>query len=278
MPKGIYEINQVKICILCKIEFCAKRAKTLVCDSCKQKKIFCACGCGESTAGLVYRRRQFGNERGTFGFEYTKYILGHGCRGKRFSKEGRKNMSLGQLKRRASGGKEIDAMVEKIRKTTIWRWRHPTEKMGISRSINLSKSMLAQYADGKREPPIHVKKGAYKSGWISTKKGGRIYYRSSWEKKFLQLVDKIKSVALIKGHPIRLPYKFSGKYSTYFVDFLVGLINGLEFLVEIKGYHQSEDQWKAKEKVAKKYCEKLNIPFIVFRKEVTEEDLKVFSL
>lgn len=264
------------VCVVCGktfFRFPQKSLTMIVCNECSLKAPFCACGCGERTVGLVYRRKFFGGDRGKFGFEYIRYVVGHGCRGKKFGEEAREHMSVGQLRRRERGGIAIKRMKEKIRTSTILRWRNPTEAMGKQRSKNLSKSLRAAYASGRMEPPVHTSPGMYEEGWLRTKKGGRLYYRSSWEKTFLKLADVDSFIVKAVKAPFRIKYRFKGKLHTYFPDFLVTLRTGTEILVEIKGYHQGEKHWLAKKKAAEEFCSKKGLPFKVFRKEVKTEDL-----
>ena len=123
-------------------------------------------------------------------------------------------------------------------------------------SLKKSRTIKQQYASGERKPPNS--EGSFSrfvncTGWIKASKGGRIFYRGSWEKFFIELLDSSSIVSYFQWQPFGIPYKFKGEWRTYFPDVLVVLKSGEKWLVEIKGEKRPET--KAKFKAAYEYCE-----------------------
>lgn len=124
-------------------------------------------------------------------------------------------------------------------------------------------TMKAQYASGERKPTYEDYR--YEQGWINTKKGGRIFYHSSWEKFIIKLLDSSPLVKKFAYEPFGIPYKYDGDMHTYFPDFLVTLCNGDKYLLELKGQVGKGYKDKNKFKAAQKYCDKRDIQYIVIK-------------
>jgi hypothetical protein len=128
----------------------------------------------------------------------------------------------------------------------------------------ISNERLMQYAKGSRVPP-RVLDAQIECGRIKTHKGGSVYYRGSWERFFIQLLESANIVKYFKYQPFGIPYKFEGEIHTYFPDFLVRLKDGTKWIVEVKGEHGEKD--KAKFKAAVKYCKQHNYEWtVIFEK------------
>lgn len=126
-----------------------------------------------------------------------------------------------------------------------------------------------QYRSGLRKP-VTACDDIYDRGWLKTKKGGRFFYRSSWEKLFAQFLDKSLAVKSFVYEPFGLSYCYKGKARTYFPDFLVTLKRGKPILVELKPrYKTCDGQSKAKFRSARTYCSTRNFDFVI----LTEEDI-----
>jgi len=124
---------------------------------------------------------------------------------------------------------------------------------GKQRGEKISKTNRAKYASGERLPADGAGWNHIENGYIKTKKGsGKVYYRGTWEKFFIQLIDSSKIVDHFEWHPCRIPYKLDGEKRTYFPDCLVTLKDGSKWLVEIKG--QKDEKYAAKCKAARRYC------------------------
>lgn len=146
--------------------------------------------------------------------------------------------------------------------------------------------MARDYKQG-RYMPKNIKK--YKGDFQS------IYYRSSWELKFMEYCDKNDSILEWSSEETVIPYfsKVDNKVHRYFVDFWIKYKNKdgqiKKALIEIKPYSQTiqpmptrgkskktlitealtyqvnQDKWNA----AKKYCDNMKMDFIV----ITEKQL-----
>lgn len=131
-----------------------------------------------------------------------------------------------------------------------------------------SKRLRDDYASGKRKPAEGSGYKFCKRGWISTAKGGRIYYRSGWELFFILLLDSSSMVLKFKNQPFRVPYKYHGHMHTYLPDFLITLVNGDKWLLEIKGQMRKQD--KVKCKAGKKYAKKKGYNWLVIQERSIE--------
>lgn len=136
--------------------------------------------------------------------------------------------------------------------------------------------------------------------------GKKNYYRSGWERKFMQWADMNPAVVRWSSEPFSIPYYSEAKAaecmasgrpykgSNYHIDFYIETINGEEFLVEVKPYSETlppkepkkkteksmmnhnkaiqtylinQDKWKA----ARAFAESKNIKFII----ITEKELGI---
>ena len=67
-----------------------------------------------------------------------------------------------------------------------------------------------------------------------------IVYRSSWELKYLRMIDTDPNVVACSSEEVIIPYRdYNGKLRRYFMDFYVKYADGREILVEIKPYIQT---------------------------------------
>ena len=76
----------------------------------------------------------------------------------------------------------------------------------------------------------------YQGSWVETDKGfgGRVWARSSWEKRVLAVFDAHPSIESFRVEPFRIPYTFDGVERTYIPDFLVVSSSGSKEVWEIK--------------------------------------------
>lgn len=119
------------------------------------------------------------------------------------------------------------------------------------RCTKIGETNLKQYASGQRRPP----NGTYKSckhGWVKTIKSGNVYFNSSWEQAFIQILDNSKIVTKFVKEPFPIPYKFEGKCHSYYPDFYIKLSDGRKCIVELKALVTPKD--KAKFRYAEKWC------------------------
>lgn len=133
------------------------------------------------------------------------------------------------------------------------------------RGKHLSKLMLTQWStpsfSKKRLVAINAKR--HKHGWVDTDKGGRIYYQSSWERIFVEILDASSKVKSFKRTPFAIPYKYKKITHSFYPDFIVKLFDGRKVVFELKGRCQEIDKYKFK--AAQKFCkEKLYLWAPVF--------------
>lgn len=73
-----------------------------------------------------------------------------------------------------------------------------------------------------------------KCSHVNSIKGGRMYVKSSYESKYVDILDSDPSVASFKYEPIRIKYSHDNLIKNYTPDFLVVFADGRIELVEIK--------------------------------------------
>jgi len=117
-----------------------------------------------------------------------------------------------------------------------------------------------------------------------------VIYRSSWELKYLHLLDKSDDILEFSSEETIIPYQdHEGKIRRYFVDFKIKDKNGNISLVEIKPYKETTppilsegkktktkineiltyDKNQKKWKAARKFCDKMGWKFLI----ITEKEL-----
>jgi hypothetical protein len=108
--------------------------------------------------------------------------------------------------------------------------------------------------------------------FAGTKNGGVVsYMRSSYESKFVRLLELDASVLSWEHEPCRIPYEFEGSMKNYVPDFLVYKDDGSVELVEIKPRNLvKEAKNVAKSRAAEAWCESNKINFRI----VVESDLE----
>jgi len=81
-----------------------------------------------------------------------------------------------------------------------------------------------------------------------------ITYRSSWELRVFNYMDRNPDVIAWSSEEIVIPYRspIDGRYHRYFPDVYMKTKNGTEYLLEIKPFHETQPP-KKKSRVTKKY-------------------------
>lgn len=132
---------------------------------------------------------------------------------------------------------------------------------------NMSKVMSQQHIDGLRT----FNNVQSENGWImSTKLSKSVWYRSSYERRYIELLELDDNVVAYKAEPMRIPYQFNGITKNYVPDFLITHIDGSQLLVEVKPDALTNTQQNlAKQKAAQAWCVANNVTFVT----VTEEQL-----
>lgn len=143
------------------------------------------------------------------------------------------------------------------------------------------------------------KNGRYKQGYINPKGCKKLFesqankpiiFRSSYERKFIQWLERSKQVVRWGSECVSIPYvsPLDGKTHTYYPDYIMELNDGVVVLVEIKPRHETVPpqpgvpkdsyQWttyvknKAKWEAAIEFCKRNNMKFKIFT-EVTIDRL-----
>ena len=149
---------------------------------------------------------------------------------------------------------------------------------------------------GKTHKGIYVPKNPDK--WIITESGlggGKIVYRSSWERKFIQFADNNINIKYVASEPFPIPYisPVDNKQHRYYIDFVCSVIdkdgNESKKFIEIKPKAQTKPPRRSKNKVryvkemktwlvnkakweaAKRFCEKQGWEFLI----LTEHELGI---
>lgn len=161
------------------------------------------------------------------------------------SQQARENMRQGAL------GKVITLEhAQNISKAQIERYKDPEARRKVSRG------MAKMIAEGRRN------NNQYKTGYHSGRLG-RFYYRSSYELRFLQLIDTDLNVVQLQYEEVVIPY---GSYQHYVPDYLVTLVDGRRFMVEIKPeslLSYCEEKFEA----AKSWCSRNGYTFLVLTED-----------
>lgn len=131
---------------------------------------------------------------------------------------------------------------------------------------NISKATIRQYQNG-FEPKLH-----HLRGWHESPKAGKVYYRSSYEKKAFMKLDEDDSVKTYQVEAVSTEYFHPLKEitSSYLIDLLVEFVDGSQKLIEVK-----PEKWLTDEVVVAKIeagemkAEDMRLPFEVW----TEMDL-----
>lgn len=106
----------------------------------------------------------------------------------------------------------------------------------LSKELNISEDTVARIVvklglQRKRRSKRYF--NAFK-GWIETSKAGKLYYRSSYEKDFIEQLEQDSNIVEFWKDKVKLPYTYNGKQRNFLPDFLIrSCLNELT-LVEIK--------------------------------------------
>ena len=124
--------------------------------------------------------------------------------------------------------------------------------------------------------------GRYRQGYIDPSQCKKyvgdtpITYRSSWEKTFVQWLERSPKVEAWGSESVPISYIYSdGKQHTYYPDFVVKM-NGEIYIIEIKPANQCRppskpypyaiEQWnknQAKWSAAREWCEERGMKFMI---------------
>jgi len=171
------------------------------------------------------------------------------------SEEVKQKMSIAHI------GKEFTH--EHCENISVGRKKMLEETGGFTREHreNISKAVILQYQNG-FEPKLH-----HVTGWHISPKAGRVYFRSSYEKKAYLKLDDDDTVETYKVESMTTEYFNPDKKinSTYLIDLLIEYKDGSKKLVEVKPEQWLKDEViKAKIEAGNKKAQSLNIPFEVW--------------
>ena len=123
-----------------------------------------------------------------------------------------------------------------------------------------------------REPVSQSGSMAAKTGtYVSPKTGIKEKYDSSYELKRMQALDSDPAVKWwTKNHGIKIPYKEGRKRRRYIPDFLVELIDGRQFLEEVKGFIYQRMNFARKNLAAAMWCALRGVQYRIVYKEELE--------
>jgi len=131
------------------------------------------------------------------------------------------------------------------------------------RAEKISDSISKLYLEGFRP------RTSYDAGWVTTRMGEKVYCRSSYEKKAVDILNSFEDVISIKAEPLRIPYEVSGARRFYLPDFLVSMTNGDSYLIEVKPMSQMEEgRNQIKFAAAKRYAKKHNMIFLIWTEDI----------
>lgn len=112
-------------------------------------------------------------------------------------------------------------------------YRNKNSKSSMGRKV--SKITKEKMSISQAQAIIKGKKTNYNSGWFfSNKLNDKIHYRSSYELRVYNILEKVENVINYIVEPFRVPYKFNGIIKNTVPDILINYYDGNKELVEIK--------------------------------------------
>lgn len=112
-------------------------------------------------------------------------------------------------------------------------------------------------------------KTSYDDGWVTTRIGEKVYCRSSYEKKAVDILNSFEDVITIRTEPLRISYEINGIRRYYLPDFLISMTNGDLYLIEVKPKSQiKEERNQIKFAAACNYAEEHNMIFLIWTEDI----------
>jgi len=147
----------------------------------------------------------------------------------------------------------------KTRCKDLWKNRDENYRDEFGKKVSKGLCESEKFQDIK----FHKNKN-YRSEFVETRKAGKVFCRSSWEKKICESLDNNVKVKEFKLEPFYVPYvneKGKSRYSR--IDFLVTMFNERKAILEIKPIGmESINNNKCKILGYKDYCRKHGIQFM----------------
>jgi hypothetical protein len=105
----------------------------------------------------------------------------------------------------------------------------------------------------------------HESGTIESNKAGVVWFRSSWEKHAVQLLEDNDEVVKFTVEPFAIPYYYRQNLRHYVPDFLIEYVGGRKVIIEIKPEcHLDAEINLAKFSAAREYCAAHGLEFQVW--------------
>lgn len=137
------------------------------------------------------------------------------------------------------------------------------KKRSVESRERQSRTRAARFVDG-----TYKWKTWTEGGYLETIKAGKIWCRSSWEKKVAEQLDHDPLVKNFEVEPFSIPYRLADVQRHYVPDFLVEKVDGTRALVEVKPKcHVDAAINVAKFAAAREHCEKNGMDFEVWTQD-----------
>lgn len=144
----------------------------------------------------------------------------------------------------------------------IWDNRTIEQKEEIAQKLSYSMSNSSCFKDSN----FHK---CHLSGFMETKKAGRIFYRSSWERDLCKKLDDSDFVLKFDLEPYTIQYRDKNEAIRFTrIDFDIELINGKRVIIEVKPIGlQSYGNNVYKINGIRNYCKLNDFDFMLFTKK-----------
>jgi hypothetical protein len=153
----------------------------------------------------------------------------------------------------------------------LWQNDEYRNKMKSEETRN---KISATIANGiKNDPQKYCVNKRTKKGWFISKKiNNKIYYQSSYEKKFIEIIENDNNVVSFSKPDFSVLYlnPKDNKMHRYIPDFIVDYADGTKRLIEIKSNWQLEDSVvMSKARAARQYCRNFckNLSYAIYTED-----------
>ncbi len=135
---------------------------------------------------------------------------------------------------------------------------------------NVSLAMMKRL---KENPHSFV--GKSKKGYFFSKKNNKnLFYRSSYELKAFEILEKDNTVLSFEYEPFKIEYRFNNKLKNYLVDILVNYKDGSSELIEVKpNWQLNELSVIAKKEALASFAKTNNYKWSIWCEEELDIDL-----
>lgn len=216
----------------------------------------------EETRRKISEASNGGYFRGRKHTEETKQKMSKAAKGKTFSEETRRKIGL------ASKGRTFsEEAKEKMGRPHRGKPKSEATRRKMSEAARRNWSN-PEFLNSRRKSWPNLN---FETGQCFSKKTSQVvYWRSSWEKKALSILEECSLVATYRLEPFAIPYvDHDGRQRSYIPDYEVILTDGRRCLVEV----HPDWQWKLeidqiKREAAHFFCENNGLYFLMWNKEM----------